>query len=46
MAVEKVKQSRFHGPVKVSIYYINQTNSGIRMKWFVIDNLYIAQVTP
>ena len=44
MGVQKVNQSRFHGPVKVSIYYINQTNSGIRRK--SIDNLYIAQVTP
>jgi len=45
MAVEKVNQSCFHGPVKVSIYHISQTNSRVQMKRFVIDNLYIVQVT-
>jgi len=45
MAVEKVNQSCFHGPVKVSIYHISQTNSWVCMKRFVIDNLYIVQVT-
>jgi hypothetical protein len=46
MCIEEVNQSRFHGAVKVSIYHINQTNSVIYMKRFVIDNLYIVQVIP
>jgi len=46
MAVEEANQSCFHGPVKVSVYHISQTNSGFCMKRFVIDNLYIVQVTP
>jgi len=45
MAVEKVNQSSFHGPVKVSIYHTSQTNSGVQMKRSVIDNLYIVQET-
>jgi len=46
MAVEKVNLSCFLGPVKVSIYHISQTISVVYMKRFVIDNLYIVQVTP
>jgi hypothetical protein len=46
MGVEKVNQLCFYGPVKDSIYHISQTNSGVCMKRFVIDNHYIVQVTP
>ena len=41
MVVEKVNQSSFHGPVKVSIYHISQTNSGVYIKRFLIDNTYL-----
>jgi len=45
MAFEKVNQSWFNGPLKVSIYHIKHTNSGDYMKRFVIDNPYIVQMT-
>jgi hypothetical protein len=45
MAVEKVIHSCFHGPVEVSIYHISHSNYGVCMKRFVIDFLYIFQVT-
>jgi len=38
MTVEKDNHSCFHGPLKVSIYHISHTNSGVYMKSFVIDN--------
>ena len=37
MGVEKVNQSCFHGPVKISIYHISHINSVVYMKRFVID---------
>ena len=45
MAVEKVNQSCFRGPLKVSIYHISHTNSGVYMEKFVIDNLYIVHIS-
>jgi len=41
MAVEKVNQFCFHGPLKVSNYHISHNNFGVFMKRFVIDDVYI-----
>jgi len=46
MAIEKVNQSGFYGPVKFSICLIMLTKSGIYAKCFVIVNYFIDQVVP
>ena len=43
--LRNINQPGFHGPVKFSINLITLTISGGYIKWFVIDNLYIVQVT-
>ena len=45
MAVEEVNQSCFHEPLIIPIYPISNSNSEVYMKRFLIDNLYIVQMT-
>ena len=43
--LRNINESAFHGPVKFSSSHIILTISRSYIKWFVVDNLYIVQVT-